>query len=247
LVEIDFNVVTTERPVGSTLYIVNYPLASMFENFQLFFNEKEIENANSHYHYKSLFQTALLSVEDEKNSVLAAGGYAPLTSVNGHTIPEGPYEKQVIGPIFSDVCAQAKFIPPQVSIRIRFTRASNTFLLRSGADVDGAKVEITKFMLHVPRVRVDDNIMRAHVLGLENVDYKFPLVKQIVTTFTIPAGSQTFTRDNIFQNIKPKYCIMGFVPNPSYAGEHDSNPLYFRHYNLTYNCASMDVWLVSRS
>jgi len=61
----------------------------------------------------------------------------------------------------------------------------------------------------------------------------YPIQRCQVVSYTIPIGSQSFVKDDLFQSQMPKLVVFGFVNNNAFSGSYTENPYYFRHYDIS--------------
>lgn len=57
----------------------------------------------------------------------------------------------------------------------------------------------------------------------------YPLNSLQMSTFTVPQGTSSYTRENMFQGGVPKLLLIAFVSNKAFNGSMDTNPFNFQH------------------
>jgi len=96
------------------------------------------------------------------------------------------------------------------------------------------KVNIHKAILYVRKVRVLPSVQHGHELGLQSHNALYPIQHVSMDSHTVPAGQQSFTKENIFQGRMPKFLVVGMVTNGAFVGTYNRNPFNFQHFGISY-------------
>ncbi|XP_046605037.1 uncharacterized protein F54H12.2-like [Neodiprion virginianus] len=96
------------------------------------------------------------------------------------------------------------------------------------------KLHILETSLLVRRMKISPGILLAHARTLAKGTAKYPVTRVEVKSFTIHAGVQAETLDNVILGQLPKRVIIGFVSNKAFNGDRQRNPFNFQNYSLNF-------------
>lgn len=191
---------------------------------------------------KSWLQAELYEVDDPCNNHFDPTlGNAPPGIKKRHARVKGSKTFQLTGRPHVDIFMQDKYLPPGVDIDLKFTKSPTPFHLLGGPVVGNTEVAIIGAQLHIRKVNVNPAIGLLHVEELQKGEFaKYPLRRGVVTTFTVPAGTRSFSRDRLTTGQLPRRVFLGLVTSSSFNGSRKENPFNFRHFNLNYLSLSSD-------
>ncbi|KAG1665090.1 hypothetical protein GQR58_019561 [Nymphon striatum] len=229
---------------------VNQLISSLFSNLELTLNDTQVEGGSHLYSYKSYFNTLLQYGKDAKETHLRNYGFykdepKKFDDITGDgNAKRLAYQGKTMylnGAIFADIFHQPRYLLPHVNVRLRFTRQPEKFSLVNFTDtVIETNISITKAIMYVRKVRVSPSVGLAHEEGLKTKNAIYPLQKHEVVTYTIPQGTSSHVKDNIFQGRVPKAIYIGLVTNDAFAGSIKHNPFNFRHFNCNFALLTLD-------
>ena len=139
----------------------------------------------------------------------------------------------MLGPIHNEIFFQDRLMLNGVNVRLRLNRARNSFSLVSSAAGANHKVVITEAILYVRKVKVASSITLGHAAALKQTTAKYHIRRVDCKVLTIPRGFSSFRPDNLFLGQIPKRLVLVLVDTAAYNGAYNSNPLNFKHHNLT--------------
>lgn len=236
---------STALPASAVVAPVNNWLHSIFNQLDIYLNQKLISPPNNTYAYRAYIETLLNYGPAAKKSHLTCGLWYMDTSnkMNEMTdankgfktrkeIVKESNELEMIGHIHGDIFNQEKFLLNGVEMRIKLARSRDSFNLL--ADEVTPKVNIIDATLMVRRTRLNPSVLIAHSKALATTTAKYPITRVEVKVLTIPSGVQGKTLDNIFLGQIPKRCIIGFVDNSAFNGNFKENPFDFQHFNMNF-------------
>ncbi|XP_048507989.1 uncharacterized protein F54H12.2-like [Athalia rosae] len=137
-----------------------------------------------------------------------------------------------IGHLHCDVFDQEKFLLNGVELQVRLVRSRESFCpmeteaLHTLHDLEAS--------LLVRQVKISPGILLAHAKTLAKGTAKYPVTRVEVKAFTIHAGVQAETLDNVILGQLPKRVILGLVSNKAFNGDRQRNPFNFQHFMLNY-------------
>ena len=223
---------TKDKPVAS-----NYFMHSLFSDVTLHLNDTVIEGGTQLYPYKAVMESELnFNGEAKKTQLLMAGLEETVASRKAWLA--GSKVLELVGPLRLDFLNQPKYLLPGVSVRIRMTRANSNFSLTYAAgDTEPEdniwKIVMEKAILYVRRVKVHPAIIKAHEFGLQTKNALYPYTRSKVITFTVPTGSTSYFKDNIFSShLLPKVVIIGIVKGSGFSGTVKHRSLYFGNFGV---------------
>ena len=233
-------------PAGSA--ICNFGLHSLFSDIRVTLNDTQIEGGSFLYPYKALISTLVQYGREAKTTFLEASGFKKdqpgqfeSATNTGHVYRSAwttnGRSHHFTGPLFLDIFSQSKYLINKVNVGITLYKSSVDFVLNHfanlAADAQRPEIVIEQAILYVRKCKVSDQVLMGHEIGLSKQPAIYPINRTLLTTFNIPAGGQTFNRENIFHGQLPKLIIFGMVENRAYTGNLKHNPFNFQHFNAT--------------
>jgi len=228
---------------------VNLLLHSLFSEVDVKLNDTLITSTNNTYAYRAYLETLLSYGTEAKNTQLCSSLYykdeaGKMDSAN--PLPAGAndglkkrtaYISQgktvdLMGRIHADLFYQQKYIPNDLTIRIRLVRNKNSFSLMSTEPNENYKIHISACKVFVRKVKLSPSVFVAHAKALEHGNAKFPLRRVVCKTFTVPAGNLDCSQENLFAGQLPTRLVIGCVDNDAFNGSYAKNPFNFKHYSL---------------
>ena len=228
---------------------VNNWFHALFNQVDLSMNGELVTDANNTYPYRAYVETLLSYGEEAKKS--------QLQSVLWYVDDPGKFDKtdpsaadtnsafktrarlaqrsqtvDMLGRLHLDLCHQRRYILNGVDLKFRLTRSKNKFNLMSDAGTE--VVKINKAVLLVQKVKLNPAVLNAHEKALNSSTAKYPVRRVEVKTFSLPTGTRTVNRDNVFLGQLPRRVIVFFVDNEAYVGHEKKNAFEFEHKNLNY-------------
>ena len=241
--------------VGAKSTTINNLLHSLFTQVDLYLNDRLVDPSIPTYPWKAYLEN-LLNFDDpaQKSQLTASGWYRdtagkfdsadPAGENNGakdrYNLISGGKSVQLIGRPHCNFFFQHKLMLPGVNIKLRLTRAPNQFTLMSDVADQPLKITIEETHLYLRSVTVAPSILLGHARALEKTPAKYNLRRSQVTSYTIPSGSLTSSKDNLFIGNLPRRLVISLVDNKAFAGSLDKNPFNFKHYNASYMSVSVN-------
>lgn len=228
---------------------VNNFLHSMFNQVDVYFNQKLVSPPNNAYPYRAYLETLLNYGPAAKNSHLTTALWDTDTAGAMDNLPGSAENKaltrrlayinegktlDLLGHLHCDVANQDRFLLNGVEVRLRLVRSKDAFCLMDASTDSSGTVHITEATLLVRRVKVSSAVLIAHARTLATTTAKYPLTRVEVKSFTMHSGILGDTLDNVILGQLPKRIIMGFVDNKAFNGDRKLNPFNFQNYNINY-------------
>ena len=230
---------------------VNNWLHSMFSDIMVTLSNTAIEGGNHHYPYKAYLTNLLLHSAKSKETQLQSSGWYKDTAsqMNAATAANVGFtarktsvleskEVEMCGPLLLDSFLQNKYMLHNVDIGLKLLRSKPEFqtLIHTDAGVNGrataVKVQITRAILHVRRVKALPSIINGIEEKLNFQNAVIPIQRTEMLTYTIPQGNQSHSKESLFRGQMPKMLFVGLVRNDAYNGTYTQNPYNFQHFNL---------------
>lgn len=237
---------------------VNNFLHSIFNQVDVYFNQKVVTSPNNLYGYRAYIETLLNYGSDAKSSHLGMGLWStdsflamesgPIVTGDGaknqglgvrHWFTKGGKVFDMLGHLHCDVFNQDKFLMNGVELRVRLIRAKNEYCLMDFTEL-GYKVHVMEASLIVRRVKLSPNILIAHARALAKTTAKYPLTRVEVKSFVLHNGIMGETIDNAILGQLPKRIIIGFIENTSFNGGKQKNPFNFQNFGINFLCLNVD-------
>lgn len=246
-------------PIDNTHNVAptNLWMHSLFSEVDVKLNDTLVTSTNNTYSYRAYLETLLSYGPAAKKSQLTSvmfykdsAGAMECTDPNTDPVPNDGLKKRhrhvaasavvdMMGCIHCDLFFQDKYIPNDVSIRIRLVRQKDAFALMSD-DPAAYKIKIIDCKLFVRKAKLSASVFVAHAKALELGNAKYPVRRVICKTFTVPRGNLDYSQEQLFSGQLPTRLVVGCVDNDAFNGAYDKNPYNFKNYNLTQLKVYMD-------
>lgn len=227
---------------------VNHLLHSIFNQIDVYFNQKLVSPPNNAYAYRAYIEALLNYSSPAKTSHLtsclwdmdAPGHMDDLLETNPGNPAlarraryiSGGKALDLVGHLHCDVFNQDKFLINGVEVRLRFVRSKDSFCLMESSGT--SKIHILDATLLVRRAKISSGLLLAHARMMSKVTAKYPLTRVEVKTFTIHSGVMGESLDNVILGQLPKRVIVGFVSNKAFNGDRKLNPFNFKNYGINF-------------
>jgi len=237
---------------GTAVGPVNLFLHSLFNQVDVFLNDRLVSESSSTYPYRSMFEVLLnfgydstatqlssaLFFKDSPAHMDTSNPFASAATSNSGLKSRGSYTDgskfvDMIGRLHSDIFLQDRMLLNNVDLKIKLHRSKNSFCLMAADEAVGYKVKIVDAILHVRKVKLNPGVILGHAKALERSTAKYPLSRVVVKSFTVSAGDLSVTKENLFLGNLPKKLVVGFVSNAAFNGHFKRNPYNFHHYNVS--------------
>lgn len=230
-----------------TVAPVNHLLHSVFNQVDVYFNQKLVLPPNNAYAYRAYIEALLNYSSPAKTSHLTSclwdadvpGHMDDTVESKGNSalVKRGQYLRggralDLIGHLHCDVFNQDKFLINGVEVRLRLVRSKDSFCLMESNG--SSKIHILDASLLVRRAKISAGLLLSHAKMLSKVTAKYPLTRVEVKTFTIHSGVVGESIDNVILGQIPKRIIVGFVNNKAFNGDRKLNPFNFKNYGINY-------------
>lgn len=142
------------------------------------------------------------------------------------------------GQIYSDIMSVERLILNGVQLNIKLFPASNDFVLMS--ETSGFKVEISDAILKVCHQKVNPAIIVGHDNALSHSNAIYPFMRSNIKTFSVAAGLQSFSVDDVWQGDLPTRVIIAMTSSAAFNGSINRNPFNFKHMDANFICMYID-------
>ncbi|XP_053568362.1 uncharacterized protein F54H12.2-like [Bombina bombina] len=244
----------TPIPDDARVSLINYPIATLFNQVDVTLGDRLISQSNNLYTYRAYIETILNYSRDALSTKFTAGLFYMDTAGQHNTrvlggdnkgfakraqMTAGSRTVELLGHLHSDLFFQEKFIINGVDLRIRLTRNKDSFCLMS-ADPEPFKIQILQASLFVKRVQISAAVRIGHAQGLLAGHAKYTIDRVGLKVYSIAQGTRVCNFENLFLGQLPKLLIIGFVDNDAFSGAYDKNPLFFRHNFVNFAALYLD-------
>jgi len=224
---------------------INMPLHTLFRQVDLELQHQNLTTGvSSCYPYKAMLDTLLKSTDGRSlGSELFykdRGGFLDDVDFIGNPGMLGRWaftmkgqECELEGPLMIDIMNQNRLLLNGISINLRLYPNTDAFaLMRSGEDA--YKYEITEAVLRLSHHRMNAGLLAGHDTMLTTTPALYPYVTTEIKTFSISAGSYTWSTENVFNNNVPKRMYCTIVSGAAYSGDFAKNPFNFQHFDVNF-------------
>lgn len=228
----------------------NNLLHSLFEQIDVYVNDRCISSSDNNYAYRAYFTSVLGFTPDEKNSVLSTIGWTtddpgeydnidpnPKDAANvARNTNSGLVERrkpflggktvELYGKLYCDLFQQDRLIINKVDIRIKLVKKSSDFCVLG----DNGIIEIKDAELRVDKVTLSPDNQWGIEEALKGQNITYPLRHIVTTAHSVAAGKQSAVIDNLFLGPLPERIFFGCVLSAAYHGSKATNPFNFKHF-----------------
>ena len=229
--------------VADKVALTNLPISSLFQDVALTLGENQIEGGQMCYPYLGYFHTLMQFDPKAQQSHMRAQGWymdepgkfdidANAGFIKRQEMISKSHSFELMGPLFLNFFRQSQYLISQTGMRIKLLPSKPEFALCAFAGKD-FKVVFEDVILYVPRYTLNPSVINGHATGLKRQNAIYPLLHTEVTTFTIPKGQKSYTKDRLFPDQSPKLLMVALVENEAFNGTMNKNPFHFKHFDLT--------------
>lgn len=229
---------------------VNNFLHSIFNQVDVYLNQKLVSPPNNAYPYRAYLETLLNYGPAAKNSHLTTAlwvsdvaGYMDEQPGDDAKKNTGLLERQaclasgkqydLLGHLHCDIMNQDRFLINGVEVRLRLVRSKDAFCLMNASDT-AYSVNISEATLLVRRVKIAPAVLIAHAKALSSATVKYPITRVEVKTFTMHSGIIGDSLENVILGQLPKRVVLGFVDNKAFNGDRTKNPFNFQNFGINF-------------
>lgn len=233
--------------------VVNNPLHSLFEQIDVYVNDRVISSSDNNYAYRAYISSLLSFNDDDKAFTLSTVGWKAddpgqydnfdpsRTTAGANPVPRDVNEGFVnrrkpfldgntvefYGKLQCDLFQQDRLIINKVDIRIKLVKKSSAFCVLGATGL----IQILDAELHVDKVTLSPDNQWGIEEALKERNITYPLRHIVTTAHSIPSGSQTAVLDNFILGSLPERLFFACVSSAAYHGDKTKNPFNFHHYD----------------
>ena len=213
----------------------NYLLYTLFKDITLYLNHTKVEDTNDTYYQKAIIENALNFSKDTKNIFMKSIGFGSDTDRNKWL--QKSAEMTLCGPVNLDFFEQPRYLIPGVNLSIKFQRNESTSIFqyaKSGTETEiKPLIFIKEAKLLIRRVRAQQSVRIGHNMGMNNQNAIYPIQRAKILQFSIPKGSRSEYKDNVFSDERlPKFVLITFQKTSKISGEYASLCSSFDNCNI---------------
>lgn len=248
----------TDLPQDAPCAPVNLFLHSMFNQVDVFLNDKMVSVPSNTYAYRAYLESLLSYGPAAKSSHLTSALYYQDTAGKMDVVDPSSADEEanlglkkryqftkeskvvdMMGPLHTDQTFMDKLLLNNVEVRFKLHRSKNEFCLVSSQLppqlAPDFRVHILDATLYVRSVKLNPALMISHARELERgITAKYPYRHVDVKSISIPQGNLSFVRESLFTGQIPRRLILGFIDNTAYSGSWIKNPYNFKHHKVNY-------------
>ncbi|XP_038258234.1 uncharacterized protein F54H12.2-like [Dermochelys coriacea] len=244
----------TELAADAEVGLVNYPVASIFNQLDITLGDHLVSQSNNCYPYRASIESVLNYSDDTVATPFSAGLFYKDTAgqqeemgldgenlgfVRCATLTAQSRTVELLGHLHSDLFFQEKLLLNGMEVKIKLMRSKDAFCLM-GSGTEGFKLRILTASLFVKKVRVALSVCLRHAEALLTANAKYPVDCVGMKVFNIPVGSRVSNQENLFLGQLPKMLVLGFVDNDAFSRSYTKNPFHFKHYDINFVALYVD-------
>lgn len=222
--------------------VVNNLLHSLFRNCTIYLNNTAISQSDNNYHYRAYIEKLLNYGSDATNTHLETTGWIldteDLDSLGNTAMKKRSelFKKgikvELMGKIHADMLNQPKLLLNNVDLKIILNKEKSSFYMMAEKDNSPASIKILEATMYMNHITINPYILQSHHNVLQKRNAIYPYKKVEVKSFTLYAGNNSLTLDNVVIGQIPNLIIFTMVPSAAYNGSLTKNPFNFQHFNI---------------
>ncbi len=250
--------------------MANYPIATLFQQVDLFLQQGLVCTSGNCYPYKSMLDVLLENDNSDINGELQEGLFyrdsheamestfidslnakTANTQVNPGFVTRAKHSAksqifELMGKLHIDLCRQERMLLYGVQMTLRLIQSRDPFRLMCQKPTTGTtpvkecRVKILTATLRVPLEKPTDALLLGHNEGLYEGPAVYPFERSEIKTYSVPAGEFQIKIENVFYSRLPKRIVIAAVDSEAFIGSYDKNPFNFQHFNVNYLCFMID-------
>ena len=239
ILKADGTVIDTDDKVG----LNNLPIATLFQDVSLTLGETQIEGGQMCYPYLGYFNSVMqFTTEAQRSHMQSMGWFKDEAGKFDNDSNKGFVKRsqmikdsksfELMGRLFLNFFNQGQYLLSQTSMRVKLLPNKPEFALNAYGKTKDFKITFEEVILYVPRHTMNPSVINGHAAGLKRQNAFYPLQHARVTTFIIPKGQQSYTKDRLFPDQAPKLLMIAMVDNDAFNGNIAKNPFHFQHFNM---------------
>ena len=234
---------------------VNNTLHSLFRQVDVSLQQQVISSdVGTNYPYKAMMDMLLGTSEApldsqlfykdragfmESTYILQGDDESQTTGPNSGLVGRWLFTKngqvcELEGPLLVDILQQDRLLLNGVRMDIQLYPHRNGFVLMTKETDEKYKFEITDAVLKVAQNNMSATLLAGHDEALKSSNALYPFTRSDIKAFSIPAGSYTWSIDNVFQDNIPSRVVLALVSESAFNGHQNANPFNFQHFNVNY-------------
>lgn len=239
---------------GDDVAFANFIHGTVCKQVNVYLNGKMVSSACPTYDQRAYFTVLGSFGYEAKTSQLQAMGWEP--DKYGHmeaganntgyqkrkawTAGSTPYD--VIGPLFIDIFQQPKYLLNNVDLRIQFVlNPPAKCLMVPDANNDTYDYVIEDACIYVRKADVSPQIMMEHAALLtKGVSLGYNINRTEVKSFTVPAGTSSYTVEDLGLGRLPQEALIGFILGDAYTGSFKKNAYNLQHFKINHLALNCD-------
>ena len=222
-------------------------LHSLWSQIDVYLNGSLVTQSNNNYPYRAYIENLMSFSQSAKTSQLSSLLWYRNTSDHfdaraaenqGYTkrkaLAAESKEIDMMGRLHIDLSFQNRYLLNGVEVRMKLIRSKDLFCLHGNANQHTHRVSLKEVSLFVRKVKPNPAIQLAHVKALEHATAKYPIRRVELKTFTIPTGSLSAVKENLYLGQLPNRIIVGIVGNDAFNGVTPKSPFNFEHHSINF-------------
>ena len=240
-----------ELVAADTLVPANNLLHTMIRSCDVCVNGQLLTRASKDYAYKD-YLTKLTQVDmprgGRKESQLIMEGFylddagdpaaaANTTLAERKKIITTSKAFELCGPLAVDLfqCDRSLIMGSDISLKIQLNDPAFYMIDNNATTADRItpKLVLESVELYVRRVTVADTFVNALNSQLKVQDAIYPYTRREIQAISMPSGTTTFTRENLFRGQLAVRYFFAMVHSRHYAGLINASPFYFQNFGIS--------------
>jgi hypothetical protein len=223
---------------------INLLFHALIEKVEILVNNKEVVNSPN-YGIASYLNLLLNASEVERKTSFRVQGYIPNTVGKSDDLTEalsgGLLERSniikdsktvyLIGPLFTGLTTQRKFLVPGLNVRIKIHLQKNAFFVLENDMTPFHNFEMSGSSIKIKHIEIPPQIKYGLEKSAEVAEFLYAMPNYSVVTRYVPQGARAYTFENL-GNIYSR-CYAVFIDSKAMEGDPGLDPFKFEHFNIS--------------
>lgn len=226
---------------------INLLASALFRQAECELNGVQVSDLSSPcFHYKTYFETLLTYGHDAKETHLRSCLYYPHTVGKEETFTDDcasfktrkAWIRQNANniiyfstPIHIDFFDSKRYLIPGVTMKLKFFKNEDKFLLMSATDT--WKLEVKNLILKTRKLTIHPSIVEKHRELIQKQPAIYPISQSRINHYTLNQGLSSTVISGIFRGKLPRSIIIGMVKADAFHGSFATNPWLFQPFNTS--------------
>lgn len=226
--------------------VINYLGQTLIHSIEVQLNGTAVTRNSDNHAYRAYIESLLSCNKLDAECHLASAGFGvdggkkvnEFDTANNALVERSKMVNkgksvEFISKLHGDVFNSNLYLPNGIDLAVNINLNGSAFTLITSETTPDASLRILDCGLYTEICHINPAVMTAQARAFQEHNAIFPLQHAQVQAVTVAKGQRFVNIDNIFSGRLPSLILVALTDNTAFAGDMKTNPLCFKHYNLT--------------